>query len=96
MLKLDRSLVRDLTVDPHARGIATAVISMAHALELRVVAEGVDQQEQLSFLREQGCDEFQGFLFAGALDPGEIADLIRPEEEKEDAPLLAFREGEVP
>jgi diguanylate cyclase (GGDEF)-like protein len=94
VLKLDRSLVRDLTVDPHARGVATAVISMAHALELRVVAEGVDQADQLSFLREQGCDEFQGFLFAGALEAAEIAERVRPEEE-EDVPLLAFREGDT-
>jgi diguanylate cyclase (GGDEF)-like protein len=71
-LKLDRSLVRDLTEDPHARGIATAVISMAHVLGLRVVAEGVDQQEQLAELRRQGCDEIQGFLIAGALPPEEV------------------------
>jgi diguanylate cyclase (GGDEF)-like protein len=91
VLKLDRSLVRDLTADPHARGIATAVISMAHVLDLRVVAEGVDQQEQLSFLREQGCDELQGFLFAGALEPEEIAERLAAD--GDDAPLLAMRPG---
>ncbi len=72
VLKLDRSLVRDLTFDPHARGIATAVISMAHVLGLRVVGEGVDQDEQLDFLREQGCDEAQGFLIAGPLSREEV------------------------
>jgi diguanylate cyclase (GGDEF)-like protein len=92
VLKLDRSLVRDLTDNHNARGIATAVISMAHTLGLRVVAEGVDQQEQLSFLREQGCDELQGFLFAGAVEPQEIAGRF---EEEEDIPLLAFRPGDV-
>jgi len=91
VLKLDRSLVRDLTDDHNARGIATAVISMAHTLGLRVVAEGVDQQEQLSFLREQGCDELQGFLFAGALEPDEIASRLKPED---DVPLLAMRPGD--
>jgi EAL domain-containing protein (putative c-di-GMP-specific phosphodiesterase class I) len=45
---------------------------MAHVLGLRVVAEGVDQQEQLAELRRQGCDEIQGFLIAGALPPEEV------------------------
>ncbi len=76
VLKLDRSLVRDLTGDPHARGIATAVISMAHVLGLSVVAEGVDQEEQLDFLREQGCDEAQGFLIAGPLEKDEVLQRI--------------------
>jgi len=72
ILKLDRSFVRDVTMNASARGIATAVISMAHVLGLRVVAEGVDQEEQVRFLREQGCDELQGFLVSGALDPDEF------------------------
>ncbi len=79
VLKLDRSLVRDLTGDPHARGIATAVISMAHVLGLSVVAEGVDHEDQLGFLREQGCDEAQGFLIAGPLEIDEVtARITRP------------------
>ena len=72
ILKLDRSFVRDVTMNASARGIATAVISMAHVLGLRVVAEGVDQVEQVRFLQEQGCDELQGFLVSGALDPDEF------------------------
>ena len=72
ILKLDRSFVRDVTMNSSARGIATAVISMAHVLGLRVVAEGVDQEEQVRFLKEQGCDELQGFLVAGPLDPDEF------------------------
>jgi len=92
VLKLDRSLVRDLTDNHNARGIATAVISMAHTLGLRVVAEGVDQQEQLSFLREQGCDELQGFLFSGAVEPQEIAGRF---DDEEDIPLLALRPGDL-
>jgi EAL domain-containing protein (putative c-di-GMP-specific phosphodiesterase class I) len=55
-----------------ARGIATAVISMAHVLGLLVVAEGVDQRAQADFLKEQGCDELQGFLVSGALEPDEF------------------------
>jgi diguanylate cyclase (GGDEF)-like protein len=76
VLKIDRSLVRDLVGDPHAQGIATAVISMAHVLGLRVVAEGVDQKEQLTFLRRQGCDEAQGFLIAGPLAPEKVLDSL--------------------
>jgi EAL domain-containing protein (putative c-di-GMP-specific phosphodiesterase class I) len=72
ILKLDRSFVRDVTMNSSARGIAAAAISMAHVLGLSVVAEGVDQKEQARFLREQGCDELQGFLFSGPLDPDEF------------------------
>jgi diguanylate cyclase (GGDEF)-like protein len=72
ILKLDRSFVRDVTMNASARGIAAAVISMAHVLGLRVVAEGVDQEEQVRFLKEQGCDELQGFLFSGPLDPDDF------------------------
>jgi EAL domain-containing protein (putative c-di-GMP-specific phosphodiesterase class I) len=72
ILKLDQSFVRDVTMNSSARGIAAAVISMAHVLGLRVVAEGVDQEEQVRFLKEQGCDELQGFLFSGPLDPDEF------------------------
>jgi EAL domain-containing protein (putative c-di-GMP-specific phosphodiesterase class I) len=72
ILKLDRSFVRDVTMNASARGIATAVISMAHVLGLLVVAEGVDQQAQARFLKEQGCDELQGFLISGALEPDDF------------------------
>jgi diguanylate cyclase (GGDEF)-like protein/PAS domain S-box-containing protein len=75
-LKLDRSLVRDLTTSPSARGIATAVISMAHALDLRVVAEGVDESEQETFLTSHGCDELQGFLIAGPMEPDVFAAFV--------------------
>ena len=72
VLKLDRSLVRDVNASPSARGIVQAVITMAHALGLRVVAEGVDADEQFRILEELGCDEIQGFLIAGPLAPAEL------------------------
>ena len=75
-LKLDRSLVRDLTTSPSARGVATAVISMAHALDLRVVGEGVDEAEQARFLTDHGCDEIQGFLIAGPMEPDVLAAFV--------------------
>jgi len=76
VLKLDRSLVRDVNASPSARGIVQAVITMAHALGLRVVAEGVDAEEQYRILEELGCDEIQGFLIAGPLKPAELVDFL--------------------
>ena len=61
-LKIDRSFVKDLQEDNEDAAIATAIISMAHALGLRVTAEGVETQAQRDFLARQGCDEIQGYL----------------------------------
>lgn len=61
-LKIDQSFVRDLTTDASDAAIITATIAMAHMLGMRVVAEGVEHEAQLEFLRKQGCDEFQGFF----------------------------------
>ena len=66
-LKLDRSFVKDVTTDPSDAAIVTAVIEMAHSLSISVVAEGVEREEQLDFLRRQGCDTIQGFLFSKPL-----------------------------
>jgi EAL domain-containing protein (putative c-di-GMP-specific phosphodiesterase class I) len=75
-VKLDQSFVRDITTDPGDAAIATAVIAMAHSLDLRVVAEGVETRDQLAFLRDQGCDSFQGHLFSAAVPGDFIAALL--------------------
>jgi diguanylate cyclase (GGDEF)-like protein len=75
-VKLDQSFVRDITTDPGDAAIATAVIAMAHSLDLRVVAEGVETRDQLSFLRDQGCDSFQGHLFSAAVPGDYLAALL--------------------
>jgi diguanylate cyclase (GGDEF)-like protein len=67
ILKLDRCLVGDLGKDQADTAIVAAAISTARALSLRVVAEGVETEQQLSVLRNMGCDEYQGYLFSKAL-----------------------------
>lgn len=67
VVKIDQSFVRDLTVDPDGAAVIHAVIAMAHSLNLRVVAEGVETDEQLAFLTAHDCDLMQGFLFSEPL-----------------------------
>ena len=63
-LKIDQSFVRDLVHDPGDASIVAAVISLAKSLRLRVVTEGVENIEQLDYLRSLRCDQYQGFLFS--------------------------------
>jgi diguanylate cyclase (GGDEF)-like protein/PAS domain S-box-containing protein len=62
-LKIDRSFITEIMIDDDDRSIVTAIISMAHGLGLKVVAEGVEDQDQADFLLFLGCDEIQGYLF---------------------------------
>ncbi len=66
-LKIDQSFVRDLTVDSTDVDIVRAILSLGKTLDLRVVAEGVETEEQLDFLRQHGCHEIQGYLIAKPL-----------------------------
>ncbi len=76
-IKIDRSFVRDVTIDTDDAAITKTIIAMGHNLGLNVVAEGVETNEQMDFLRESGCDEVQGFLIATPQPPSEIVHHIR-------------------
>jgi EAL domain-containing protein (putative c-di-GMP-specific phosphodiesterase class I) len=78
-IKIDRSFVREIGSDPDDAAIATAIISMGHSLRLKVIAEGVESEDQLAFLHKQKCDEIQGFLFSPPIPPEEIAKLLKAE-----------------
>ena len=67
-LKIDKEFVGDLTTDPDDEAITATVITMAHSLGLNVIAEGVETQQQLEYLREQRCDEIQGYWLSPPLD----------------------------
>lgn len=77
VLKVDKSFIAGIPDDPDDITIVTAIISMAHDLGLRVVAEGVEIPEQLAFLRRQGCDEMQGYYFSKPLPAPEAEFLLR-------------------
>jgi EAL domain-containing protein (putative c-di-GMP-specific phosphodiesterase class I) len=66
-IKIDQSFVRNIGVDPDDEAIVRATIEMAHRLNREVVAEGVEIEQHLQFLRQNGCDELQGYLFCRPL-----------------------------
>ena len=76
-LKIDRSFIRGTPADESDAAIVRAVVQLARALNLKVNAEGVESEAQRHFLKEQGCDEMQGFLFAPALDPVSFEQRLR-------------------
>ncbi|MFI4969198.1 MAG: EAL domain-containing protein [Lysobacterales bacterium] len=75
-IKIDQAFVRNIGVDPDDEAIVSATISMAHNLNRQVVAEGVEAEEHLEFLREQGCEVLQGFLFCRPLPPASFENLL--------------------
>ena len=77
-LKIDKSFVRDLGRSEGDEAIASSIIGLAHRLKLRVIAEGVETEQQRSFLRENGCDEMQGYLFSRPLAPEQLVKLLLP------------------
>lgn len=76
-LKIDKEFIDDLTSDPDDEAITSTVIAMAHSLDLNVIAEGVEQEAQVAYLREQDCDEIQGHWLAQPLPPEECVAFVR-------------------
>ena len=76
-LKIDRCFVSEMTRRPEDASIVRAIISLAHSLHLKVIAEGVETPEQLALLTELGCDQYQGFYFSSAVLPARFAELVR-------------------
>jgi diguanylate cyclase (GGDEF)-like protein len=81
-LKIDRSFITDIPHDADDAAITQAVIAMGHSLRIRVVAEGVEHQSQLDFLRRHGCDEMQGFLFSQPVPADEVQRLLTAQPSK--------------
>jgi EAL domain-containing protein (putative c-di-GMP-specific phosphodiesterase class I) len=76
-LKIDRSFVVGMTQSQDSLAIVRSVISLAHALRLHVIAEGVETEEQATLLHQLECDEMQGYLFSRPVPPGEVPDLVK-------------------
>ncbi|MYN19689.1 EAL domain-containing protein [Rugamonas sp. FT107W] len=84
-LKIDKSFVRDLGVSEGDQAVASSIIDLAHRLRLRVIAEGVETEQQCAFLRQNGCDEMQGYLFSRPLPPEQLRLLL----EEQAAPIVS-------
>jgi EAL domain-containing protein (putative c-di-GMP-specific phosphodiesterase class I) len=76
-VKIDQTFIRDLSPGGEDAAITRAIIAMAHSLELKVVAEGVETQAQMDFLKSQACDEIQGFLISRPIEASAFAELLR-------------------
>ena len=68
ILKIDRSIVADLPTDEHAKALASGIVGLAHALGMKVVAEGVETEAQRDFLATLGCDSAQGYFIGKPVD----------------------------
>ena len=75
-LKIDRTFVRDIETSTDDRAITNAIITLAHALEMKVIAEGVETRSQLNLLEELQCDTYQGYHCSKPLLPGDVEQML--------------------
>src|SRR5581483_12010725 len=76
VIKVDRSFIRDIPADTEDKALTEAIIRMAKSLRLTVVAEGVETKEQIDFLKQHACDEFQGYYFSKPIPADEFIKLL--------------------
>jgi EAL domain-containing protein (putative c-di-GMP-specific phosphodiesterase class I) len=76
-LKIDRAFIRDVVSNRDDAAIVRAIVSLAHNLRLKVIAEGVETPDQLAFLRELGCDQYQGFHYSVPVPNSVFVDMLR-------------------
>jgi diguanylate cyclase (GGDEF)-like protein len=91
-LKIDRGFISEIMTRPDDASIVRAIVSLAHSLRLKVVAEGVETGDQLDFLKSLGCDQYQGFHYSTAVTPAAFEEMLR--RERPDAPTLEESEAE--
>jgi diguanylate cyclase (GGDEF)-like protein/PAS domain S-box-containing protein len=91
-LKIDCSFIRDIATDSDDAAITAAIISMAKSLNLKVIAEGVETEAQMAFLREHHCDEIQGYYFSKPISTGEVADKLLFARTEQNSALSNFLE----
>ncbi|MES2354185.1 MAG: EAL domain-containing protein [Pseudomonadota bacterium] len=82
-LKIDQSFVRNIPNDQNDKAIASAMVALGHRLDLKVIAEGVEREDQITFLRDHNCDEMQGFLFSKPVAPKEVEALLQTQMDRE-------------
>jgi EAL domain-containing protein (putative c-di-GMP-specific phosphodiesterase class I) len=76
-VKIDQSFVQDVATDPDATSLVTAIINMAHSLNLKTIAEGVETEDQWKILRLLKCDMAQGYYFSAALPPKDVEKFLQ-------------------